>query len=989
MSTTAEMLSAWLNGTPTGGPNGDGRYPLVYKDGNTYLVYCPAAQALNPSLTEQPIETFSITASNAAANALTEADAANDSAIHAAASAAAAAASAATASAKAAATLTVNPNNYYLKTESDARYRLQTTSITFDELTGAATDGQLPTTMAGKTYSSMNTYAFNTEAIRMGTATAKGHIAFDGNWWAGANTYYNYGTSAWVQEDATKPSFIFLQHINNNRWEFRNQPAGGSQSTVVTISAAGLINATGAAFTGSTSVQIGTNKKGVEFNADPTNEFSYIDWHSSNTSYIDYDGRISVTGSANPTSGGGAFAFTGASFSFNNSISVNAGNIVASAGAGLFDLGGAAATANTSLRAKAGGYSVNFYGRLSGANYSPLVQTGDSALIFDAGASNSGALVIAQWSGSSRGIRIAADGTFQINGNNAWHAGNFDPSTKASLTSPVFTGNVALTDAAGTARRVLFRTAGVERWQVGADGTAEGGANAGSNFVLKRYDDAGTQLTDVFAANRATGVLDFKVAPTILGSAVVVASQIGVANGITPLGSDNKIATTYLPAAVLGQVAYQGTWDATTAAPSSTPTKGQYWVVTVAGSTNLSGITDWKVGDWAIHNGTTWDKVDNTDAISSWNGRTGAIVPAANDYTFAQLASKPSTLAGYGITDAVADGTAFADWATADATYYNGTTGIINCNSLAEGTRALVAASGSNANYPGTQASYWHIETIRPYVSGTLMQRAWGYNQSVTAYRTYNGTTWSGWAVFTNTTMNFSGEVQSTSTNAFRAVAGSYGAFWRNDGANFYLLFTASGDQYGTYNSLRPLAVSVTTGAVTIGNGLTVTGGLAFTQTVASSVTDLTKQIQLWAGYGFSITSSRLNYNVATGGSHYFVVNGVDVFGLNAAGIIPQVQNFASAATITPAAGDDMVKGTALAVAATIAAPSGTPNEGWGFVIRLKDNGTARALTWNAIYRVASGVALPTTTVVGKTHYIACIYNATDTKVDVLSVTSV
>lgn len=38
-------------------------------------------------------------------------------------------------------------------------------------------------------------------------------------------------------------------------------------------------------------------------------------------------------------------------------------------------------------------------------------------------------------------------------------------------------------------------------------------------------------------------------------------------------------------------------------------------------------------------------------AVSSVFGRTGAVVAASNDYTFAQLASKPTTVAGYGITD--------------------------------------------------------------------------------------------------------------------------------------------------------------------------------------------------------------------------------------------------------------------------------------------------------------------------------------------------
>jgi hypothetical protein len=77
-----------------------------------------------------------------------------------------------------------------------------------------------------------------------------------------------------------------------------------------------------------------------------------------------------------------------------------------------------------------------------------------------------------------------------------------------------------------------------------------------------------------------------------------------------------------------GGVTYQGTWNASTNTPtltSSVGTKGYYYIVSVAGSTNLNGITDWKIGDWAIFNGTTWDKVDNTDAVSSVNGFTGAV----------------------------------------------------------------------------------------------------------------------------------------------------------------------------------------------------------------------------------------------------------------------------------------------------------------------------------------------------------------------------
>ena len=86
--------------------------------------------------------------------------------------------------------------------------------------------------------------------------------------------------------------------------------------------------------------------------------------------------------------------------------------------------------------------------------------------------------------------------------------------------------------------------------------------------------------------------------------------------------------------ALLGGVNYQGVWNATTNSPtltSSVGTKGYYYVVSVAGSTNLNGITDWKLDDWAIFNGTSWEKVDNTDAVISVNGQIGTVVLTTAD----------------------------------------------------------------------------------------------------------------------------------------------------------------------------------------------------------------------------------------------------------------------------------------------------------------------------------------------------------------------
>lgn len=100
----------------------------------------------------------------------------------------------------------------------------------------------------------------------------------------------------------------------------------------------------------------------------------------------------------------------------------------------------------------------------------------------------------------------------------------------------------------------------------------------------------------------------------------------------------------------------------------------------------------------------------------------------------------------------------------------------------------------------------------------------------------------------------------------------------------------------------------------------------------------------------------------------------------------PRVASTASSATPTPNADNtDIFILTAQAAAAEFAAPTGTPVQGQAMMIRIKDNGTARALTWNAIFR-AVGVVLPTTTVLGKTLYIGMIYNLTDTKWDVIGV---
>jgi len=76
-------------------------------------------------------------------------------------------------------------------------------------------------------------------------------------------------------------------------------------------------------------------------------------------------------------------------------------------------------------------------------------------------------------------------------------------------------------------------------------------------------------------------------------------------------------------------LSFQGNWDADSNSPSlasGVGSAGHYFNVSVAGATNLDGITDWEVGDWAIFTETgVWQKIDNTSTVTSVNSQTGAV----------------------------------------------------------------------------------------------------------------------------------------------------------------------------------------------------------------------------------------------------------------------------------------------------------------------------------------------------------------------------
>lgn len=157
----------------------------------------------------------------------------------------------------------------------------------------------------------------------------------------------------------------------------------------------------------------------------------------------------------------------------------------------------------------------------------------------------------------------------------------------------------------------------------------------------------------------------------------LTATDVGLPTDLLS-GPSTTLAAKYLPSSVSGALNYQGQWDASANSPSlasGVGTKGYYYVVKTAGSTSLDGNATWLVGDYAIFNGATWDRLQQSaSAVQTVNGSTGNVtVNAANlpnlsqvgkDNLYASLTGIPSTFAPAAHTQAASTITGLATVAT-------------------------------------------------------------------------------------------------------------------------------------------------------------------------------------------------------------------------------------------------------------------------------------------------------------------------------------
>jgi hypothetical protein len=327
---------------------------------------------------------------------------------------------------------------------------------------------------------------------------------------------------------------------------------------------------------------------------------------------------------------------------------------------------------------------------------------------------------------------------------------------------------------------------------------------------------------------------------------------------------------------LIGSSIYQGVWNAATNTPalaSGVGVRGYYYIVNVAGTTNLDGITDWFVGDWAIFDGTAWQQVDNTDAVVSVNGQTGAVSLTTDNIP-------EGSTNQYFLNSRARAALSF----TAGSGAYNSTTGVItiptNTSQLTNGANFITLAS----------------------LSGTAPIQ---YNSSTGAISiTQSGTSSNGflsstdWNTFNNKTSN-TGTVTSVGLSSATSGVTIGSTPITTSGTITLAIATASGSQQGLLSSTDWTTFNNKQNALT--NPVTGTGTTNYLPkfTGTSTIGDSNILIQ---GGGFYLAGSEIFTN-ANGGL-FFNGNGsyaTGIFGYSSSNnlriIAPNQVDFYTAST--------------------------------------------------------------------------------------------
>jgi hypothetical protein len=240
-------------------------------------------------------------------------------------------------------------------------------------------------------------------------------------------------------------------------------------------------------------------------------------------------------------------------------------------------------------------------------------------------------------------------------------------------------------------------------------------ASTGKNWRLSSEADGNAYIThagvvDAITLSHTSGNATFAgtvTSPTFLGDLNGTINTVTTAVTKANATNDTTVATTAFVQNLIGTIpaglVFQGTWNAATNTPtltSGTGTTGNFYIVSVAGTTSLDGITDWQVGDWAVfvEQGATdaWEKVDNSSVLDgSGTGQTVALWSGSG--TSNTLTDAPITVSGNNTTFAGTINSGYIT-STAGATFAGTvTTDGLFVNASATGNAKIVAADQAYA----------------------------------------------------------------------------------------------------------------------------------------------------------------------------------------------------------------------------------------------------------------------------------------------------
>ena len=332
-------------------------------------------------------------------------------------------------------------------------------------------------------------------------------------------------------------------------------------------------------------------------------------------------------------------------------------------------------------------------------------------------------------------------------------------------------------------------------------------------------------------------------------------TQKAAALGVATLDSATKVPISQIPDSVIGALSYQGTWNASTNTPtlvSATGTKGYYYVVSVAGSTNLDGITDWKIGDWAVYSGTAWQKIDNTDSVTSVNGYTGAVVLTAADvsavpYTGATAAVDLNNKSLTDISHLGVNTTTVPDILIRAFGDNNSTSRIAIRGYSSDANSSSIRVAKFRGTYAAPQAPQSGDSLGKFELAGYGTTSSNGYPQA-----SLEGLATEAWGATARGAKAVIKVTPNTTTTQVTALT-----IDQNSAATFASTVTANGVLLtGNTGTVTSVAATAGTGISVSGSPITTSGTLTITNTAPDQTVAIT------AGTGISVTGTYPNFSV-------------------------------------------------------------------------------------------------------------------------------